>query len=193
VVAPWLLRGEPHPAEAATMHPTPGKTACTLRRIAKLRRPTGLLLRGDGAARRTARKTQRRCRQMNTKHADGPEPGMVVHGSDRGTTPWRAALVRKPLPHLRVSRTSACICIESCLLRRAPHAAATNPASCASARTPCTNSGRLFDKTARGKQNPMHQKRLPGWCCPTSRPKCKETMVRLDGIGPADISFDKRP
>ncbi len=37
------------------------------------------------AARRKARKVRRRCWKMHAKHADGPEPGMVVHGADRST------------------------------------------------------------------------------------------------------------
>jgi hypothetical protein len=58
----------------------------------------------------------RRCRQMDAKHADGPETGMVIHGGHRTTKPGGAAAMRQPRSHLRVLRTSACICENSFLL-----------------------------------------------------------------------------
>ena len=73
----------------------------------------------------------RRCRQMDAKHADGPETGMVIHGGHRTTKPGGAAAMRQPRSHLRVLRTSACICgkllLASCALFR------TVPSGCASA------------------------------------------------------------
>src|ERR1700722_13795255 len=50
-------------------------------------------------------------KEMHAKHADGPECGMVVHGSDRGTAPWGAVPVRQPMSNLRVLRASPCICV----------------------------------------------------------------------------------
>ena len=104
--------------------------------------------------------------QMHAKHADGPEPGMVVHGGDRSDRIRGAAPCGGPCPicvfcvHLPASA------LNPCLLRRAPHAAATDPGTCAPARTPCTNSPacrRCAVQRAGGRQhrlrcqNPMHQ------------------------------------
>ncbi len=98
----------------------------------------------------------RRCKRMHANHADGPEPGMVVHGSDRSTTPWRAAPVWQPLSHLRVLRTSACICVK-------PLLASTRAARC------CDG-----PRTLRASQNPMHQfPRLP----PPRRPSGPEADI----------------
>ncbi len=94
-------------------------------------------------ARQSKQEFLRRCRQMHAKHADGPEPGMVVHGSDRSTTPWKAAPVWQPLSHLRVLRTSACICVKPLLA--SPRAGR------------CCDGPRL----PRASQNPMHRERFP--------------------------------
>jgi hypothetical protein len=88
-----------------------------------------------------ASKTQRRCRQMHAQHADGPEPGMVVHDSNRSTTPRRAAALGQPPSHLRVLRASACICVKPLLASpRAAH---------------CCDGARLL----RASQHPMHLSR----------------------------------
>jgi hypothetical protein len=144
----------------------------------------GAPLRGGTVRRgRQARKVLRRCRQMDAKHADGPEIGMVVHGSDRSTTPWTAAPMRQPLSHPRVLRPSACICVKPFWLRREPLDAAPDPGSCAPAKTPCTNSPACRRCAVRAGrrptsstccQNPMHQfTRLP----PHGRPSGPEADI----------------
>jgi hypothetical protein len=151
---------------------TTGKSPCTMRPIAQrpgCRAMRCLSLAGQCGRRRRKQESLRRCRQMHAKHADGPEPGMAVHGSDRGTTPWRAAPVRHPLPHPRVLRPSACICVKPCLLRRAPHGRYNGP------------------RILRACQNPMHQfARLP----PLGRPsrlgvdiikRCQNPMHQFTG------------
>jgi hypothetical protein len=85
---------------------------------------------------------------------------MVVHGSDRGATPWRAAPVRLPLFHLRVLRASSVICVKPLL--------ASPPAAL------CCDGPR----TLRASQHPMHQfARLP----PLRRPSKPDADI-LDAL-----------
>ena len=126
----------------------------------------------------------RRCRQMHAKHADGPESGMVVHGSDRSDRARGAAPVRRPLSHPRVLRTSACICVKPLLASpraarccdgpriaarqpkphapiRLPAAAPTKPAGGRHhrrpAKTPCTNSRRQPPSPRPCQRRPPHR------------------------------------
>ena len=147
-------------------------------------------VRSGRAGARAPKQDLRRCRQMHAKHADGPEPGMVVHGIDRSTNPGEPRRCGGPCPicvfcvHLPASA------LKPCLLRRAPHTAATDPGPCAPARTPCTNSGRLFGKTRQPGQATPH---APAGSCPTGAAHrlARSEMRRWrdsPGIGPADNS-----
>jgi len=122
-------------------------------------------------------------------------------------TARRAAPVRQPLSHSRVLRASACICVTSFLLRRAPHAAPPDPGPCAQARIPCTNSPAcrrwLFEQTgsrhhrvlpephapiraafaadnSQGRETPHAQRAVARPALPTVSPRsAHETMARL--------------
>jgi hypothetical protein len=92
--------------------------------------------------------------------------------------------------------------LNPCLLRRAPHAAATDPGPCAPARTPCTNSPARRRRANRASrrpplspccQNPMHQfPRLP----PSRQPSEPETDI-IDVLpeppAPIQAAFSARP
>jgi len=79
-------------------------------------------------------------RTMYAEHADGPDAGMVVHDTGRGTAAWGAAPVRQPVSHLGVLRGSAVICVKRFLAcfdarRTLPR---ETPARRVPARTICT-------------------------------------------------------
>jgi hypothetical protein len=129
---------------------------------------------GQCGRRRGKKESLRRFRQMHAKHADGPEPGMVVHGSDRGATPWRAAPVRLP------SVPSACFASIRLHLRK-PLLASTRTSLC------CDG-----PRTLRASQDPMHQfARLPPLRRP-SEPDADIIEVLPEPHAPIHAAFSAR-
>jgi hypothetical protein len=130
---------------------------------------------------------------MHAKHADGPCPAWSFTAATAAPLPGEPRQCGSPCPicvfcvHLPASA------LNPCLLRRAPHAAADGPWTLRDRQNPMHQFSPLVrqDKTATGRQNPIHHEQLPNRRCPPSRPARNETMVRLARDRSADNSVDK--